>query len=105
MPVFARVVSYQPGAKSDNPAMPNDKVCHCLEGELQIGQGPGGSEPNNGSTIACLAGVRPGVPSSAMARSRDRLNAAATITTTTVSIDTRNSFTMVAMSPVSWLSM
>jgi uncharacterized cupin superfamily protein len=32
---------YQPGSKSDNPAMPNDMVCHCLEGELQISQGPG----------------------------------------------------------------
>jgi quercetin dioxygenase-like cupin family protein len=32
---------YQPGSKSDNPAMANDMVCHCLEGELQISQGPG----------------------------------------------------------------
>ena len=34
-------IVYQPGSKSDNPAMPNDMVCHCLEGELQISQGPG----------------------------------------------------------------
>ena len=32
---------YQPGAESKNAAMTNDMVCHCLEGELQINQGPG----------------------------------------------------------------
>lgn len=32
---------YQPGAESKNPSMANDMVCHCLEGELQINQGPG----------------------------------------------------------------
>jgi hypothetical protein len=32
---------YQPGAESKNAAMANDMVCHCLEGELQINQGPG----------------------------------------------------------------
>jgi hypothetical protein len=41
MPAYATVsmrdMVYQPGSKSDNPAM----VCHCLEGELQVNQGPG----------------------------------------------------------------
>jgi hypothetical protein len=38
--VSMRDTVYQPGAKSENPAMPNDMVCHCLEGELQVSQGP-----------------------------------------------------------------
>jgi hypothetical protein len=39
--VSLRDMVYQPGAKSENPAMANDMVCHCLEGELQVSQGPG----------------------------------------------------------------
>ena len=38
--VSMRDMVYQPGAKSDNPTMANDMVCHCLEGELQVSQGP-----------------------------------------------------------------
>ena len=34
--VSMRDIVYQPGSKSDNPAMANDMVCHCLEGELQV---------------------------------------------------------------------
>ena len=63
---------YQPGAKNDSPAMANDMVCHCLEGELQISQGPDKkfvaktgdvwsckkgmpeATANNGSTIAIM---------------------------------------------------
>jgi quercetin dioxygenase-like cupin family protein len=70
--VSMRDVVYQPGAKSDNPAMANDMVCHCLEGELQVDQGPGKqfvaktgdvwsckkgmpeANTNNGSTIAIM---------------------------------------------------
>jgi hypothetical protein len=37
--VSMRDMVYQPGSKSENPAMPNDMVCHCLEGELQVSQG------------------------------------------------------------------
>jgi hypothetical protein len=29
--VSMRDIVYQPGAKSDNPGMANDMVCHCLE--------------------------------------------------------------------------
>ena len=32
---------YQPGSETKNAAMANDMVCHCLDGELQINQGPG----------------------------------------------------------------
>lgn len=70
--VSMRDIVYQPGAKSDNPGMPNDMVCHCLEGELQVSQGPGKqfvaktgdvwsckkgmpeADANNGSTIAIM---------------------------------------------------
>ena len=39
--VSMRDVVYQPKAKSLNPAMPNDMVCHCLQVELKVNQGPG----------------------------------------------------------------
>jgi hypothetical protein len=70
--VSMRDTVYQPGAKSENPAMPNDMVCHCLEGELQVSQGPDRqfvaktgdvwfckkgmpeADVNNGSTIAIM---------------------------------------------------
>src|SRR6266849_7220868 len=39
--VSMRDVVYQPKAKSSNPSMANDMVCHCAEGELRIKQGPG----------------------------------------------------------------
>jgi quercetin dioxygenase-like cupin family protein len=39
--VSMRDIVYQPNAKSANPAMANDMVCHCLEGELKVNQGPG----------------------------------------------------------------
>ena len=39
--VSMRDVVYQPGAKSTYPSMPNDMVCHCLEGELLVDKGHG----------------------------------------------------------------
>src|SRR5262245_15183669 len=39
--VSMRDVVYQPKSKSMNPAMDNDMVCHCLEGDLRVNQGPG----------------------------------------------------------------
>jgi len=39
--VLLRDHIYQPGSETKNPAMANDMVCHCLEGELQIDQGMG----------------------------------------------------------------
>jgi hypothetical protein len=50
----------------------------------------------NQGTSARRAGLHPGA-TSVMARSQDSLNAAATIMTTTVIIETGNSFTMVAI--------
>jgi quercetin dioxygenase-like cupin family protein len=70
--VSMRDMVYQPGAKSENPAMANDMVCHCLEGELQVSQGPDNkfvaktgdvwsckkgmpeANVNNGSTVAIM---------------------------------------------------
>jgi quercetin dioxygenase-like cupin family protein len=70
--VSMRDIVYQPGAKADNPSMANDMVCHCLEGELQVSQGPDKTfvaktgdvwsckkgmpeaNVNNGSTIAIM---------------------------------------------------
>ena len=70
--VSMRDMVYQPGAKSANPTMANDMVCHCLEGELQVSQGPDKqfvaktgdvwscmkgmpeADVNNGSTIAIM---------------------------------------------------
>jgi quercetin dioxygenase-like cupin family protein len=39
--VALRDLIYEPGSESKNAGMANDMVCHCLEGELQINQGPG----------------------------------------------------------------
>jgi quercetin dioxygenase-like cupin family protein len=36
--VSMRDVVYQPGAKTTNPIMPNDMVCHVPEGELRVKQ-------------------------------------------------------------------
>jgi quercetin dioxygenase-like cupin family protein len=70
--VSMRDTVYQPGSKSESPAMPNDMVCHCLEGELLVSQGPDKkfvaktgdvwscmkgmpeADANNGSTIAIM---------------------------------------------------
>lgn len=70
--VSMRDTVFQPGAKSERAAMPNDMVCHCLEGELQVSQGPDTTfvaktgdvwscrkgmpetNVNNGSTIAIM---------------------------------------------------
>jgi hypothetical protein len=38
--VSMRDMVYQPKAKTSNPAMTNDMLCHCAEGELRIKQGP-----------------------------------------------------------------
>jgi quercetin dioxygenase-like cupin family protein len=39
--VAMRDVIYQPGAKTSNPNMPNDMVCHVPEGELRVTQSDG----------------------------------------------------------------
>lgn len=56
--VSMRDIVYQPGAKSDNPAMANDMVCHCLEGELQVNQGPGKQfVTKTGDVWSCMKGM------------------------------------------------
>jgi quercetin dioxygenase-like cupin family protein len=56
--VSMRDVVYQPGAKSENPAMANDMVCHCLEGELQVSQGPGQQfVAKTGDVWSCMKGM------------------------------------------------
>lgn len=56
--VSMRDIVYQPGAKSDNPAMPNDMVCHCLEGDLLVGQGPGKQfAAKAGDVWSCMKGM------------------------------------------------
>src|SRR3954469_10272403 len=39
--VSMRDIVYQPGAKTTNPSMPNDMVCHVPEGELRVKQSDG----------------------------------------------------------------
>jgi quercetin dioxygenase-like cupin family protein len=39
--VSMRDVIYQPGARTSNPSMPNDMVCHVPEGELRVKQTDG----------------------------------------------------------------
>jgi hypothetical protein len=56
--VSMRDVVYQPGSKSENPAMANDMVCHCLEGELQVSQGPGHQfVAKTGDVWSCMKGM------------------------------------------------
>jgi quercetin dioxygenase-like cupin family protein len=56
--VSMRDTVYQPGAKSENPAMPNDMVCHCLEGKLQVSQGPGKQfVAKTGDVWSCMKGM------------------------------------------------
>jgi quercetin dioxygenase-like cupin family protein len=56
--VSMRDMVYQPGAKSESPAMPNDMVCHCLEGELQVSQGPGKQfVAKTGDVWSCMKGM------------------------------------------------
>jgi hypothetical protein len=56
--VSMRDMVYQPGSKSENPAMPNDMVCHCLEGELQVSQGPDKQfVAKTGDVWSCMKGM------------------------------------------------
>ena len=56
--VSMRDIVYQPGSKSDNPTMANDMVCHCLEGELQVSQGPGKQfVAKTGDVWSCMKGM------------------------------------------------
>lgn len=58
--VAMRDVVYQPGAKTDNPAMPNDMVCHCLEGELEVTQADKRFTAKAGDVWSCRKGMGEG---------------------------------------------
>ena len=56
--VAMRDVVYQPGAKTSNPKMPNDMVCHVPEGELHIRQTDGHSfVAKKGDVWTCRKGI------------------------------------------------
>ena len=50
-------VIYQPGAKSANPSMPNDMVCHVPEGELRVTRKDGTNfTAKKGDVWTCMKG-------------------------------------------------
>jgi hypothetical protein len=56
--VSMRDVVYQPGSKSENPGMANDMVCHCLEGDLHVSQGPDKQfVAKTGDVWSCMKGM------------------------------------------------
>ncbi|MGK7870962.1 hypothetical protein [Falsiroseomonas sp. E2-1-a20] len=56
--VSLRDVIYQPGAKTQSPVMPNDMVCHMLDGELNLDLGPGGQfVARKGDVWTCTKGM------------------------------------------------
>ena len=46
--VSMRDFVYQPNAKTSNPSMANDMICHCAEGELRVNQGRHGVRGQKG---------------------------------------------------------
>ena len=56
--VSMRDIVYQPKAKTSNPSMENDMVCHCAEGELRIKQGSGAEfVAKKGDVWSCNKGL------------------------------------------------
>ena len=56
--VSMRDIVWQPGAKTSNPSMPNDMICHIVEGELEIDQGDGNSfVARTGDIWTCAKGT------------------------------------------------
>src|SRR4051812_33634269 len=50
-------VIYQPGAKSIGNTMPNDMVCQCIEGEMQLDHGHGHTfSAKKGDVWTCVKG-------------------------------------------------
>jgi quercetin dioxygenase-like cupin family protein len=57
--VSMRDVIYQPGAKTSNPSMPNDMVCHVPEGELRVRKSDGMEfVAKKGDVWTCTKGSR-----------------------------------------------
>jgi quercetin dioxygenase-like cupin family protein len=56
--VSMRDVIYQPGAKTSNPSMSNDMVCHVPEGELRVKQSNGAEFiAKKGDVWTCKKGI------------------------------------------------
>ncbi|MFL4994781.1 MAG: cupin domain-containing protein, partial [Microvirga sp.] len=48
---------YQPGASTSGGSMPNDMVCHMLEGELTVDTGSGDNVYRKGDVWSCAKGL------------------------------------------------
>ena len=48
---------YQPGASTSGGSMPNDMVCHMLEGELTVDTGSGDNLYKKGDVWSCAKGL------------------------------------------------
>src|SRR5918995_999122 len=48
---------YQPGASTSGGSMPNDMVCHMLEGELTVDTGAGDNLYKQGDVWSCAKGM------------------------------------------------
>ena len=48
---------YQPGASTSGSSMPNDMVCHMLEGELIVDTGSGDNLYKKGDVWSCAKGM------------------------------------------------
>jgi quercetin dioxygenase-like cupin family protein len=55
--VSLRDTIYQPGASTSGESMPNDMVCHMLEGELTVDTGSGPNLYKKGDVWSCAKGL------------------------------------------------
>ncbi|WP_445501521.1 cupin domain-containing protein [Microvirga sp. G4-2] len=55
--VAMRDTIYQPGASTSGESMPNDMVCHMLEGELTVDTGSGPNLYRKGDVWSCAKGL------------------------------------------------
>lgn len=55
--VSMRDTIYQPGSSTSGESMPNDMVCHMLEGELTVDLGSGGNTFKKGDVWSCSKGM------------------------------------------------
>ncbi len=55
--VSMRDTIYQPGASTSGSSMPNDMVCHMLEGELIVDTGSGDNLYKKGDVWSCAKGM------------------------------------------------
>lgn len=55
--VAMRDTIYQPGASTSGGSMPNDMVCHMLDGELTVDTGSGDNLYKKGDVWSCAKGL------------------------------------------------